>query len=344
MTRKALHLIFTLSLAATALGAHGQTSPSPDKQQRMLAEEKEFLANMKPGLQHTQMLAVRAAMNGDDTALQQIRRSRNQAPALPEGVTASYPTADLCLFTPSRTAARKRPLLLYLHGGGWCFGSINSCARFCATLALEADCCVAALDYRLSPAHPFPAPLDDCRRAFAYLRQHADAWGCDSTQVAVGGDSAGGNLALATALSTKGVSRVVPIYPVTRLYTRVTPSWTDYAQGYGDDAELLEAFCEAYARGEEHNPLVSVELAADDALRSLPPMCLISAGHDILFDQTTQLAQRLQRLGHRLTYHVFPTATHLFITVPGQSTAFAEAVSVVARFLNAPADALAEGR
>lgn len=209
---------------------------------------------------------------------------------------------------------------------------------------MEADCCVATLDYRLSPAHPFPAPLDDCRRAFAYLRQHADAWGCDSTQVAVGGDSAGGNLALATALSTEGVSRVVPIYPVTRLYTRVTPSWTDYAQGYGDDAELLEAFCEAYARGEEHNPLVSVELAADDTLRSLPPMCLISAGHDILFDQTTQLAHRLQRLGHRLTYHVFPTATHLFITVPGQPTAFAEAVSAVARFLNAPADALAEGR
>ena len=269
----------------------------------------------------------------------------NQAEPQPAAPVARRRHRHLsCLFTPSRPALRKRPLLLYLHGGGWCFGSINSCARFCATLALEADCCVAALDYRLSPAHPFPAPLDDCRRAFAYLRQHADAWGCDSTQVAVGGDSAGGNLALATALSTEGVSRVVPIYPVTRLYTRVTPSWTDYAQGYGDDAELLEAFCEAYARGEEHNPLVSVELAADDTLRSLPPMCLISAGHDILFDQTTQLAHRLQRLGHRLTYHVFPTATHLFITVPGQPTAFAEAVSAVARFLNAPADALAEGR
>lgn len=280
--------------------------------------------------------------------VQPCSKSGRVATSRPSCPTASPPLIppppDICLFTPSRPALRKRPLLLYLHGGGWCFGSINSCARFCATLALEADCCVAALDYRLSPAHPFPAPLDDCRRAFAYLRQHADAWGCDSTQVAVGGDSAGGNLALATALSTKGVSRVVPIYPVTRLYTRVTPSWTDYAQGYGDDAELLEAFCEAYARGEEYNPLVSVELAADDALRSLPPMCLISAGHDILFDQTTQLAQRLQRLGHRLTYHVFPTATHLFITVPGQPTAFAEAVSVVARFLNAPADALAEGR
>lgn len=323
---------------------YGQTYPSDSLQRRMLDDERLFLSRMPTDLQHRQMLAVRAAISGDCAALQQIRQSRNQPPQLPDGVTATYPTPDICLFTPSRPALRKRPLLLYLHGGGWCFGSINSCARFCATLALEADCCVAALDYRLSPAHPFPAPLDDCRRAFAYLRQHADAWGCDSTQVAVGGDSAGGNLALATALSTKGVSRVVPIYPVTRLYTRVTPSWTDYAQSYGDDAELLEAFCEAYARGEEHNPLVSVELADDDELRSLPPMCLISAGHDILFDQTTQLAQRLQLLGHRLTYHVFPTATHLFITVSGQPTAFSEAVSVVARFLNAPADALAEGR
>ena len=200
---------------------YGQTYPSDSLQRRMLDDERHFLSRMPADLQHRQMLAVRAAISGDCAALQQIRQSRNQPPQLPDGVTATYPTPDICLFTPSRPALRKRPLLLYLHGGGWCFGSINSCARFCATLALEADCCVAALDYRLSPAHPFPAPLDDCRRAFAYLRQHADAWGCDSTQVAVGGDSAGGNLALATALSTKGVSRVVPIYPVTRLYTRL---------------------------------------------------------------------------------------------------------------------------
>ena len=224
---------------------YGQTYPSDSLQRRMLDDERLFLSRMPTDLQHRQMLAVRAAISGDCAALQQIRQSRNQPPQLPDGVTATYPTPDICLFTPSRPALRKRPLLLYLHGGGWCFGSINSCARFCATLALEADCCVAALDYRLSPAHPFPAPLDDCRRAFAYLRQHADAWGCDSTQVAVGGDSAGGNLALATALSTEGVSRVVPIYPVTRLYTRGTPSWTGYAQSYGDDAELLEASCEA---------------------------------------------------------------------------------------------------
>lgn len=119
---------------------------------------------MKPGLQHKQMLAVRAAIQGDDAALQQIRRSRNQAPVLPQGVNTSYPQSNLCLFTPTVPSERPRPLLLYLHGGGWCFGSINSCSRFCAALALEANCCVAALDYSLAPASPFPAPLADCRR------------------------------------------------------------------------------------------------------------------------------------------------------------------------------------
>ena len=333
MKRKALHLIF-LTLIFSVFPAQGQTYPSLDIQQRMLAEEQAFLANMKAGLQHTQTLAVRAAMNGNDTTLQQIRQSRNQPPVLPDGVTISRPTPDICLFAPARQPPHKRPLLLYLHGGGWCFGSINSCARFCTALALEADCCVAALNYCLAPAHPYPAPLTDCQQAFVFLKQHAAKWGCDSTQVSVGGDSAGGNLAIATAMTVEGVCKLIPIYPVTKLFTEPTPSWKKYAKGYGNDAELLEAFNEAYARQEERNPLVSVGLADDKALQSLPPMLIISAGHDILFDQTAELAQRLQRLNHPLRYHVYPTATHLFITVPGQPTAFGEAVKDVADFLN----------
>lgn len=329
----------TLSLLIIVFMAYiaeinGQTIPSLELQQRMLAEERAFLEGMKPGLQHTQMLAVRAAMNGDDTALLQIRQSRNQAPVLPKGVTATYPTPDLCLFSPSAPAKRKRPLLLYLHGGGWCFGSINSCARFCAALAIESDCCVAALNYRLAPAFPFPAPLNDCQRAFAYLKEHAEEWGCDSSRVSVGGDSAGGNLALTTALSVSGVSKVISIYPVTKLFTETTPSWRKYATGYGDDAELLEAFNEAYAGVNTKNPLVSPGLASDSALQSLPPVLIISAGHDILFDQTQELASRLRRLHHPLSHHVYPTATHLFITVPGQPTAFKEAVKTVAGYLN----------
>lgn len=334
MNNTFLRIIITISAIATAMNLTAQTYPTRKLQKQMQTEERAFLSNMKPGLQHTQMLAVRAAIQGDDTALQQIRQSRNIAPTLPETITTTYPTPDLCLFVPVNAASRKRPLLLYLHGGGWCFGSINSCARFCATLAEVGDCCVAALNYRLSPKYPYPEPLNDCVQAFSYLKQHAEEWGCDSTQISVGGDSAGGNLALATAMSIDGVHKVIPIYPVTKLFTEMTPSWKKYAVGYGDDAELLEAFSEAYARKETHNPLVSVGLASDETLTKLPPVLLLSAGHDILFDQTAELAGRLKKLNHPLSYHVFPTATHLFITVPGQPTAFAEAVKIIARFLN----------
>ena len=206
-----LRIIITLSAIIATINISAQTYPTRKLQRQMHTEEREFLSNMKPGLQHTQMLAVRAAIQGDDTALQQIRQSRNLAPTLPETIAATCVTPDLCLFVPVNAASRKRPLLLYLHGGGWCFGSINSCARFCAALAEAGDCCVAALNYRLSPKYPYPEPLNDCVQAFSYLKQHAEEWGCDTTQISVGGDSAGGNLALATAMSIGGVHKVIPI-------------------------------------------------------------------------------------------------------------------------------------
>ncbi len=303
-------------------------------QQKMLQEQQTFLAQMKPGLQHLQMLAVRAAINGDDTQLQQIRQSRNRASKLPDSLHAFYPTPDICIYTPKNAVRQKRPLLLYLHGGGWCFGSINSCAQFCAAVAIEANCVVAALDYKLSPKHPFPSPLEDCQRAIKYLRKHAAEWGCDTTQIAIGGDSAGGNLALATALSVQGIAKVIPIYPVTKLFTEYTDSWTTYGKGYGNDAELLEAFNEAYGGQQVRHPLASVGLASDEMLSQLPPALFISAGHDILFDQTKELVCRLKKLHRPVIYEVYPTATHLFITVPGQPTAFHEAVKSVALFLN----------
>lgn len=332
MTIHPLHIIPSLLMVLSSLSAHA-IYPDSLNQRMMQEEEQAFLENMKPGLQHTQMLAVRKAMQGDDSDLQQIRESRNQIPSLPEEVSTSYPAPTICLFSPKKATNRKRPILLYLHGGGWCFGSINSCARFCAAVALEADCIVAALNYRLSPAHPFPAPLEDCQKAVAYLKEHAFKWGGDSTHVSVGGDSAGGNLALATALSVPGISKVIPIYPVTKLFTEQTPSWIKYANGYGNDAKLLEAFNEAYANNQERNPLASVGLCSDEALKALPPALFISAGHDILLDKTATLVERMQHLDMPVSYRIYPTATHLFITVPGQPTAFKEAVRDVSLFI-----------
>lgn len=328
------YIILCSALLASTLSLQAQVLPTKREQRQMLQEEQSFLKAMRPGLQHTQMLAVKAGINGDTQPLQHIRQSRNLPPSLPEGVDTTYVTPKLCLFRPKASTSKPMPIMLYLHGGGWCFGSINSCARFCANVALRANCCVVALDYRLSPEHPFPTPLTDCQDAFRFVKSHAAMWGADSCRVSIGGDRAGGNLAIACGMSLDGVRSIIPIYPVTLLFTQTSPSWNTYAQGYGDDAELLEAFNEAYARSEAHHPLVSVGTAPDSLLQRLPPTLFLSAGHDILFDQGRDFVTRLQKLGKQVDYHVFPTATHLFITVGGQPTAHNKAVELVAHYLN----------
>lgn len=324
-----------LSLATLPAGGWAQTpQPTFEALEAMDRECTAFLQAMPADRQHQQALAVNRAAQGDTAQLCRIRASRNTTPELPAGVEATYVRPDLCLFSPKTCALLPRPVMLYLHGGGWAFGSINSCASFCAALALRGNCCVVALNYRLSPESPYPAALDDCRSALSYIRAHATEWGCDTARISVGGDSAGGNLALALAMSDGGLYAALPIYPVTELYEVPSASWQKYAQGYGDDAELLLSFCAAYAAGQERDPFASVGLASDSLLRRLPRTLMLSAGRDILLDQGTAFVQRARRAGHQaIEQVVYPTATHLFITVPGQPTAFAEAVKLAASFV-----------
>ena len=111
MNNVSSRLLYIFLLLLTTLQMHAQICPNAELQRQMQIEERSFLASMKPGLQHKQMLAVRAAIQGDDAALQQIRLSRNQAPVLPQGVTTFYPQSNLCLFTPTVPSERPRPLL-----------------------------------------------------------------------------------------------------------------------------------------------------------------------------------------------------------------------------------------
>lgn len=323
----------TLFLPSTA-----QTSrPDTTTCRKMAAECDHFLASLPAGLQHRQAVAIREAMAGHPTTLQAIRRSRNQPPTLPTDVDTFSLTPDLMLFSRRTTSAHRRPVLLYLHGGGWTFGSINSCARFCAAVASAGDCVVAALDYRLSPEHPYPAALDDVQRACELLRREAEACRLDTAAIYVGGDSAGGNLAIAAAMKRHDLAGIIPIYPVTLVYAAPSASWTNYATGYGNDAELLLTFYDAYLGTHpdlSHDPLVSVGLAPDTLLHRLPRSLFISASRDILYDQTADLVSRLRALGAPEVIHrIYPGSTHLFITVPGQPTAFDCAVRDVVRFM-----------
>lgn len=301
-------------------------------------EADEFLAAMPAGLQDAQADAVLKACDGDAEPLRAVRASRNAEPALPQGVEAEYITPTLRLYVPTAAARRPLPLLVYLHGGGWTFGSINSCARFCGELAATGAAMVLAVDYRLAPEHPFPQGLDDCMEALDAARRIAGERGGDPALVSVGGDSSGGNLAIAAALRNAAeggmpLKSLLLFYPVVTARADCSPSWRAYGSGFALDGRLMEAFNRAYASGCEDDPLVSVSLARDEALAALPRTLLVAAERDILCSQGEKFAERLVALGADARREVLRGSVHLFITKEGQEHAFRRAVALSAEFM-----------
>ena len=301
-------------------------------------EADEFLAAMPAGLQDAQADAVLRACEGDTEPLRAVRASRNTESPLPKGVEAEYITPTLRLYVPTAAARRPLPLLVYLHGGGWTFGSIRSCARFCGALAATGEAMVLAVDYRLAPEHPYPLGLDDCMEALATARRLAGERGGDSALVSVGGDSSGGNLAIAAVLRNAAeggapIKSLVLFYPVVTARADNSSSWEAYGSGFALDGRLMEAFDRAYAPGREDDPMVSVSLASDEALAALPRTLLVAAERDILCSQGEEFADRLVSLGVDAHRELLRGSVHLFVTKEGQEHAFRRAVSLAADLL-----------
>ena len=333
-------LFFSLKADGAAVGPL-PVAVSDSLSERMASETVAFLEGMPAGLQESQAEGVRRASAGDYEALRNVRNSRNIAPELPEGIVVSEIGTSMKMFRSAAGEGSVRPVLLYLHGGGWCFGSINSCARYCAALAAEADIAVIALDYPLAPESPYPAALNACAEAFDYLVSHADNLGIDPRRISVGGDSAGGNLALALALAkgengadSQPIRSLVLFYPVVYAGNDGSDSWRAFGEGYGLDSSLMDAFNSAYIGGAGvEDPLISPIFATDESLRTLPPVLMVNAERDILLDQCSRMAARMKAAGCSLRREILPSTVHLFITVPGQPTAFRTAVTLSADFL-----------
>lgn len=302
------------------------TIPWTKIESTMNRESDIFIASIPPGLQARQAHAVRAAIQGDDTELDKIRASRDIEKPLLSGVTRRMVREDLCLYLPESGTARET--LVYLHGGCWTFGGINSCSIFCMTVARE-GIAVLAYAYPLAPENDAQTIVARTDETMRWAMEHASEWGGAPDAVSVGGDSAGGNLALAVALATQGTRRpksLLLYYPVVHAWADEGGSWMRYGKGFGLDADLMEAGNEAYANGNSHDPLISPDCAADDELKNLPPCRFLAAERDILFDQGLAFHRRLLALGVASTHETVAGATHLFVTVPGQPTAFARAV------------------
>ncbi len=191
-------------------------------------------------------------------------------------------------------------LLVFYHGGGWVCGSINTHDDVCRKLAQSMGHAVLSVDYRLAPEFAFPEPLNDCIVALRWAYSHASELGIDASRIAVGGDSAGGNLAAAVAnLQPVPLKFQMLIYPVTDA-TRSSQSYQDNATGYRLTANGMKWFCDHYLSGSigsPTDPRVSPLFADAVTLASAPPAIVITAEYDPLRDEGEQYAQRLLEAG-----------------------------------------------
>jgi acetyl esterase len=190
------------------------------------------------------------------------------------------------------------PVLVYFHGGGWVVGSLDSHHAFCHALSKTSGCLVAAVDYRLAPEHPYPAPIEDAFAATCWVRENAAAVQADADRMAVGGDSAGATLATVVTLMARdrGGPRIVLqvlIYPITDRNFE-TPSYRQNADGYMLTRALMMWFWDHYLPLENlaADPYVS-PLRAED-LSHLPQALILTAEYDPLRDEGEAYARRLK--------------------------------------------------
>jgi acetyl esterase len=209
------------------------------------------------------------------------------------------------------------PVLVYFHGGGWTIGDLDTHDTLCRELVNGAGCAVVAVDYRMGPEHRFPAAVDDAIAATRWVHEHAAELRLDATRLAVGGDSAGGNLAAVVAIAARDsadlpIAFQLLIYPATDQH-RGAPSHTENAQGYLLTRDTMDYFCGHYLADPAHyNDWRASPLLCED-LGRLPPALVLTAGYDPLRDEGKAYAERLTAAGNRASHVCFDRQIHGFI-------------------------------
>jgi len=212
------------------------------------------------------------------------------------------------------------PVVVYLHGGGWVVGDLDTHDATTSALAARSGCVIVSVDYRLAPEFPFPAGLEDCYDALRFVAEHGEELGVDPRRVAVAGDSAGGNLAAALCLLARecggpAIAFQLLVYPATDHFGD-WPSYEELGDGrHGLSIALLHWFSAHYladradAADWRASPVRAVDLAG------LPPALVLTAGYDPLRDEGEAYAARLARAGVATTVHRYPTAVHGFFAL-----------------------------
>lgn len=234
----------------------------------------------------------------------------------------------LRVYYPSAQAAL--PVTLFFHGGGWVLCDLDSHDHLARSLALASGSVVVSVDYRLAPETRFPGPVEDCYAALQYVVNSASALGVDASRVAVAGDSAGGNLAIAVALMARdrggpALCHQALFYPVTRSGCD-TPSFTELATGYFLSRELMLWFWECYLANPEDatHPLASPMHAASFA--GLPSASIATCAYDPLRDEGEQFGTALRAAGVQVAMRRYAGMIHGFATMPQVTPVADEAI------------------
>jgi acetyl esterase len=213
------------------------------------------------------------------------------------------------------------PVLLYLHGGGWTIGTLDGVEALCRELCTRAGCLVVSVDYRLAPEHPFPAAIEDAYAAARWVAEHGSELGGDGTRLAIGGDSAGGNLAAAVSLLARdaggpAIALQLLAYPATE-YALERPSWLEHAKAPLLTTDDVVWFWGQYLpdASDRADPRATPNSAA--SLAGLPPTFVLTAEYDPIRDDGEAYAARLTQDGVDVTHVRYPGVFHGFFTMVG---------------------------
>ena len=224
----------------------------------------------------------------------------------------------------SASNGKKKPLIVYFHGGGWALGDLNSHHPLCQVLHEQTGNSIIAVDYRLAPKYSFPAAHDDALNAMKWIIKNIEKIGLNNGCVILAGDSAGANLATSTCIALQPIERCkvngqILLYPVVDHYSAQYFSYLEKGKGYTLTSNLMRSFWDNYHKVTTKDEPIPIQLTPIRAsnLADLPPTLIITAENDPLRDEAIAYANTLSVKGVMVQYQHFEQAEHGFACSSG---------------------------
>jgi acetyl esterase len=252
----------------------------------------------------------------DDISIKEVKKRKLTAHS--EEIMIPTRHGEIRSMAFKREGGEEKPLIVFIHGGGWCIGSIASHTEQCIRVSESSGMSILSLEYSLAPEFPYPQAVEECQDAVNWMINNEFLTFCDSSRIILMGDSAGGNLSITTAYhrlkkdGAKGIVEVVPIYPATDCFSQKGGSFTDFGEGYYLTKILMDAFNEGYFKngGDASSPYASPLL--HDDFEGFPDTYLITAGYDPLRDEGEAFAKKLKNKNVNVFMKRYEGAVHGF--------------------------------